>query len=127
MAATTATCCLEYVHYTPLQLPELHRIKANPIIADHTWPFAFCRCQHWGSLRSLAGEQASVLSPLQAAQLEPLAPPPLQRVIDTASRQPRPLVMGASLRELVSLQILSCLCSLSDMNIYLSHMQLLVH
>ena len=51
--------------------------------------------------------QGVVLTPQEAACLEPLAPPPLQRLLDCASSQPPAIKMGTSLKILVSSSSLS--------------------
>ena len=45
--------------------------------------------------------QGRVLTPSEAALVEPLAPPPLQLLLTWASRQPPAVMMGASLKHLV--------------------------
>ena len=45
--------------------------------------------------------QGVVLTPQEAAGLEPLFPPPLQRLLDHAPSQPPAIKMGTSLRTLV--------------------------
>lgn len=48
-------------------------------------------------------QQGVMITPLQAAEQEPLAPPPLQRLLlHRRAKQPAVVIMGASLRGLVS-------------------------
>lgn len=46
--------------------------------------------------------QDCILSPVEMAQVEPLAPPPIQKLLAQATGQPRSILMGASLSCLVS-------------------------
>lgn len=63
----------------------------------------FCCC-----MKLLTWLQGVMITPLQAAEQEPLAPPPLQRLLlHRRAKQPAVVIMGASLRGLVRCQI-SC-------------------
>ncbi len=56
-------------------------------------------------MKSVTWLQGVMLTPLQAAEQEPLATPPLQRLLDRRAKQPAAVIMGASLRGLVCCQI----------------------
>ena len=56
-------------------------------------------------MHTLTCLQGVMLTPLQAAEQEPLAPPPLQRLLNRRAKQPAIVIMGASLRGLVCCQI----------------------
>ncbi len=55
-------------------------------------------------MNTLTCLQEVMLNPLQAAEQEPLAAPPLQRLLDRRAKQPAAVIMGASLRGLVRCQ-----------------------
>ena len=59
-------------------------------------------------MKLLTWLQGVMITPLQAAEQEPLAPPPLQHLLlHRRAKQPAVVIMGASLRGLVRCQI-SC-------------------
>lgn len=52
--------------------------------------------------------QGRMLTPSDVAQLEPLAPPPVQKLLAQAAGQPASIVMGASLAAVVSFVSRAC-------------------
>ena len=52
--------------------------------------------------------QGLVLTPVEVARLEPLAPPPVQHLLAWAMHQPPAVVMGSSLKSLVGFLSFAC-------------------
>ncbi|KAL3136855.1 hypothetical protein ABBQ38_005562 [Trebouxia sp. C0009 RCD-2024] len=108
-------CCLAWLSHTPsmyADVPWLIWVSFLSLTALHV--YANIRAVRALTLTSLNPSRLQllvdtfyhkgvVLTPREAACLEPLAPPPLQRILDRVSRQPPAIIMGTSLKTLVSL------------------------